>query len=87
MRLRLHPAALVEFDEVVGYLEEQREGFGGHHPVLVPLALAHGQDATLGVDAVERQAAKLATADARGVQASSIARSRRPVLVRAGNGL
>lgn len=29
MRLRLHPAALVEFDLAVDYLEEQREGFGG----------------------------------------------------------
>lgn len=28
MRLRLHPAALVELDEAVDYLEEQREGFG-----------------------------------------------------------
>jgi hypothetical protein len=32
MRLRLHPAALVELDEAVRYLEEQREGF---------VALAH----------------------------------------------
>jgi plasmid stabilization system protein ParE len=28
MRLRLHPAALAELDEAVGYLEEQRPGFG-----------------------------------------------------------
>lgn len=28
MRLRLHPTALVELDEAVDYLEEQREGFG-----------------------------------------------------------
>ncbi len=28
MRLRLHPAALVEVDEAVDYLEEQRKGFG-----------------------------------------------------------
>jgi toxin ParE1/3/4 len=28
MRLRLHPAALIELDEIVDYLEGERPGFG-----------------------------------------------------------